>query len=279
MQINLVTGYTGEAHIKSEDDALLNSFLAGQDNAVINLESEFNDTDCDISCDALVNGRLTRTDEAVNLTFTKPSSGYYRYDGIYIVYKKATSGIESAELVYCEGTENASQEGAEQNIGQPTTGADVVASSVLQLYVVAWDNAQSKTESAAVSVEGVVSSAQYTRATLPSLPPQFSSLQIRAVKKGGWAFVEAGFLTDSAVVADNWTSGMNFTITDLNLPRPLIVPSQTITYPRSGANMPLAFMTAKILDTGDLFVVNNDITTTLSHGTVGTFNFAYPCER
>ena len=153
MQINLVTGYTGEAHIKSEDDALLNSFLAGQDNAVINLESEFNDTDCDISCDALVGGRLTRTDEAVNLTFTKPSSGYYRYDGVYIVYKKVTSGIESAELVYCEGTENASQATAEQNIGQPTISADVVASSVLQLYTVAWDNAQTKTVTASV-VEG-----------------------------------------------------------------------------------------------------------------------------
>lgn len=151
--INLVTGYTGEAHIKSEDDALLNSFLAGQDNSVINLDGEFNDTDCDISCDALVGGRLTRTDGAVNLTFTKPSSGYYRYDGIYIVYKKVTSGIESAELVYCEGTENASQEGAEQNIGQPTIGADVVASSVLQLYTVAWDNAQTKTVTASV-VEG-----------------------------------------------------------------------------------------------------------------------------
>lgn len=145
MQINLVTGYTGEAHIKSEDDALLNSFLAGQDNSVINLESEFNDTDCDISCDALVGGRLTRTDEAVNLTFTKPSSGYYRYDGVYIVYKKVTSGIESAELVYCEGTENASQATAEQNIGQPTISADVVASSVLQLYTVVWGNAQTKT--------------------------------------------------------------------------------------------------------------------------------------
>lgn len=146
--INLVTGYTGEAHIKSEDDALLNSFLAGQDNSVINLDGEFNDTDCDISCDALVGGRLTRTDGAVNLTFTKPSSGYYRYDGVYIVYKKVTSGIESAELVYCEGTENASQSGAEQNIGQPTIGADVVASSVLQLYTVAWDNAQTKTVTA-----------------------------------------------------------------------------------------------------------------------------------
>lgn len=151
--INLVTGYTGEAHIKSEDDALLNSFLAGQDNSVINLDGDFNDTDCDISCDALVGGRLTRTDGAVNLTFTKPSSGYYRYDGIYIVYKKVTSGIESAELVYCEGTENASQEGAEQNIGQPTIGADVVASSVLQLYTVAWDNAQTKTVTASV-IEG-----------------------------------------------------------------------------------------------------------------------------
>lgn len=143
--INLVTGYTGEAHIKSEDDALLNSFLAGQDNSVINLESEFNDTDCDISADALVGGRLARTGGDVNLTFTKPSSGYYRYDAIYIVYKKVTSGIESAELVYCEGTENASQEGAEQNIGQPTIGADVVDYSVIQLYTVAWDNAQTKT--------------------------------------------------------------------------------------------------------------------------------------
>lgn len=142
--INLVTGYTGEAHIKSEDDALLNRFVIGN-NAVINITSVFNDVDCDIDCDCVVSGRLMRTGGDVNLTFTKPSSGYYRYDAIYIVYKKVTSGIESAELVYCEGTENASQEGAEQNIGQPTIGADVVDYAMAQLYTIAWNNAQTKT--------------------------------------------------------------------------------------------------------------------------------------
>lgn len=142
-QINLVTGYTGEAHIKSEEDALLNRFLAGQDDSLIDIESTFNDTDCDIDVSALVNGRLVKTDEAETLTFTKPSSGYYRKDGIYLVYTKVTSGIESAELVYCEGTQNATKSAA--TIGEPTIGSDVVASSTLLLYTITWDNAQTKT--------------------------------------------------------------------------------------------------------------------------------------
>lgn len=143
--INLVTGYTGTAHIKSEEDALLNRFLLGQNNAVINLTDTFNANSAVIDCDAIVNGRLMRTDGDVTLEFTTPSSGYYRYDGIYLVYKKLTSGIESAELVYCEGAENVAQAAAEAAIGTPTIGSDVDSYALLQLFTVAWDNAQTKT--------------------------------------------------------------------------------------------------------------------------------------
>lgn len=143
--INLVTGYTGTAHVKSEEDALLNRFLLGQNNAVINLTDTFNANSAVIDCDAIVDGRLMRTDGDVTLEFTTPSSGYYRYDGIYLVYKKLTTGVESAELVYCEGTENVAQAAAQSNIGTPTIGSDVDSYSLLQLFTVAWDNTQQKT--------------------------------------------------------------------------------------------------------------------------------------
>lgn len=142
--INLVTGYTGNAHIKSEEDALLNRFLLGQTSALIELTNTFNDTDCDIDCDCILDGRLIRTDGDVNLTFTKPSSGYYRNDGIYIAYTKDLGGVEGARLLYCEGTQNASQATAEANAGTPTFEADIVDSAILQLFSIAWNNEQTK---------------------------------------------------------------------------------------------------------------------------------------
>lgn len=144
-QINLVTGYTGEAHIKSEDDALLNRFLLGQSSSVIALNSTFNDTNCTITCSAIVNGRLAKTDSTVTLSFTKPSSGYYRYDGIYIVYKKATNGIESAQLVYCEGTQSTNQSTAITNEGTPEPGTPIPADfTYIQLYEIEWNTSQQK---------------------------------------------------------------------------------------------------------------------------------------
>lgn len=145
--INLVTGYTGTAHVKSEEDALLNRFLLGQNNAVISDDWSYNLTTrhFDINCDAVVNGRLVRTDGNITLEFTMPSSGYYRYDGIYIVYKKLTTGVESAELVYCEGTKNTTKATAESNIGTPTIGADVASYSTMQLFRVEWNTSQTPT--------------------------------------------------------------------------------------------------------------------------------------
>lgn len=143
--INLVTGYTGEAHVKSEEDALLNRYLLGQSSCVINLTNTFGDTDCDVNCDCVLGGRLIRTDGSVNLTFTKPSSGYYRYDGIYIVYKKATNGVESAELVYCEGTESPNQSTAIANEGTPEPGTPIPADfTYIQLYEIEWNTTQQK---------------------------------------------------------------------------------------------------------------------------------------
>lgn len=148
--INLVTGYTGEAHIKSEEDALLNRYFSGQEATtelyIIDASSTFDETDCDIDCDVLLGGRLIRTDGAVNLTFTKPSSGYYRYDNIYVMYKKHSTGIEEAELIYCEGTESQSQATAEENAGTPPSpSADIVTYEGASLCLISWDNAQHKT--------------------------------------------------------------------------------------------------------------------------------------
>lgn len=144
-QINLVTGYTGEAHIKSEEDALLNRFLSGMTDSVIDLEETHNSGGITVECGALVNGRLVKTDEAVTLPFTTPDSGKYRYDTVYLTYEKATSGIESANLVYCEGEASATKSTAQSGIGTPTEPSGATDWATLKLYTIEWSNSQTYT--------------------------------------------------------------------------------------------------------------------------------------
>lgn len=136
--INLVTGYTGTAHVRSEDDALLNAFLAKQDNSVINLEEIHTSSAIDVNADVLVKGRLIRTDGNIELTIPTQPSGYYAFDTIYICYQKNTSGIESAYLEYCSGTPSTNEETARNSKGEPTQPASTSGWEKFKLYDVAW---------------------------------------------------------------------------------------------------------------------------------------------
>ena len=108
-QINIVTGYTGEAHVKSEEDALLNRFLLGQNKAILSANENHTSNSITVSCDAIVDGRLIRTDSSQTFSIVPPGSGYFRNDIIVICYcKNNATGIESAYLDYIEGSPSSS---------------------------------------------------------------------------------------------------------------------------------------------------------------------------
>lgn len=136
--VNLVTGYTGTAHVRSEDDALLNAFLAGQSNRIINLNETHTTSAININGDVLVNGRLIRTDGNIELTIPPQPSGYYAFDTIYACYQKNISGIESAYLEYCPGTPSTNEETARTNEGVPTQPAETSAWEKFKLYDIIW---------------------------------------------------------------------------------------------------------------------------------------------
>lgn len=155
--VNLVTGYTGQAHIKSEDDAMLNQFFSGGIDYAINLTHSVTTT-FNIECDVINRGRFIRSGGQISLDFTTPASGFYRYDGVYAVYEKNQQGIESAEIIYCEGEQSSSNIAAQMNIGHPQLGvdipADTVSAEICKIYEIAWNNEQAKTITQSLPVRG-----------------------------------------------------------------------------------------------------------------------------
>lgn len=140
-QINLVTGYTGEAHIKSEDDALLNRFLLGIDNAVLRVSETHTTSAFNVAyCDAIINGRLVRVDEPITFSMTPPSSGYARCDAIYIVYSKDNNGVETAYLDYVKGT------GSFPYTPPSAPSHGGVTESSFRIYYIQWSGTQTISE-------------------------------------------------------------------------------------------------------------------------------------
>ena len=136
-QINLVTGYTGEAHVKSEDDAILTRFLLGQSSAVLNASESHTTTAFNVTgLNAIVNGRLARIDEPVSFTMTPPASGSARTDAVYLVYSKNINGIETAYLDYVKG-DNTLQYSPP---AAPSHGG--VTESNLLVYEIVWTDSQ-----------------------------------------------------------------------------------------------------------------------------------------
>lgn len=138
VNINLITGYTGEAHVRSEDDALIHQFLLGQEDAIINLSRSISGNTIGVSCDVLINGRLARTMGEHNLTMIPPASGYYRTDTITANYIKDTeTGLESATLSHNPGEPRTTQAYDASQVGYPT---DV--NEYTTIYWVNWLNDQ-----------------------------------------------------------------------------------------------------------------------------------------
>lgn len=141
-QINLVTGYTGEAHVKSEDDALLTRFLLGTNNAVLRASETHTTTAFNVSaCDAIINGRLVRIDEPISFSMTPPSSGSIRTDAVYVVYSKDNNGVETAYLDYVTGTSSSFP-----YTPAPAPSHGGVTESSFRIYQIQWSNNQTITE-------------------------------------------------------------------------------------------------------------------------------------
>lgn len=113
--MNLVTGYTGQAHVTAADDGALNAALVGTWQCVMPIGNMLqasvitNNSVRVQDGDALMQGRHIRIEPGsyVDLTIENGTIGYYRNDLIVIRYEKESStGIESANLVVIKGTPN-----------------------------------------------------------------------------------------------------------------------------------------------------------------------------
>lgn len=113
--MNLVTGYTGQAHVTAADDGALNAALVGSGQYVLpsgnklSASAVTNNTIRVMDGDALMQGRHIRIEPgtSVDLTIENGAVGYYRNDLIVIRYaKEASTGVESATLTVIKGTAN-----------------------------------------------------------------------------------------------------------------------------------------------------------------------------
>ena len=111
--INLVTGYRGEPHITSDDEAAKNLGLFGLDFFVIagiGEELDANKVSNNLvrikSGDAMLQGRHVRITGSEDVTIENGSQGMKRKDLICLRYKKDSgTGVESVSLVVIKGEE------------------------------------------------------------------------------------------------------------------------------------------------------------------------------
>lgn len=111
--MNLVTGYAGEAHVTAADVGALNAGIVGAGQYVLNYGNKLaatvvtNNQVRVLDGVLLMQGRQIRidTDTYVDLTVDNGATGYYRNDLIMARYTKdASTGTETADLVVIKGT-------------------------------------------------------------------------------------------------------------------------------------------------------------------------------
>lgn len=116
--MNLVTGYTGQAHVTAADDGALNAALVGSGQYVLPTGNMLaasvvtNNSVRVMDGDALMQGRHIRIEPGtyVDLTIENGAVGYYRNDLIVIRYaKESSTGVETANLTVIKGTPNTEQ--------------------------------------------------------------------------------------------------------------------------------------------------------------------------
>lgn len=140
--MDIITGYTGEAHVRSEDDAAFNSAIFKAD-CILPLTNEFAETHTNNaisigSGDLLIKGHHARIrdDDVEEFSFTPPGSGFSRIDIIFVCYSKKSTGIEDVYLEYVSGT--ASHYGAIPP-SNPTIDLSNVDFSYYPLYTLTFD--------------------------------------------------------------------------------------------------------------------------------------------
>lgn len=128
--MNLVTGYTGQAHVTAADDGALNAALVGSGQYVMPTGNQLqasvitNNSVKVLDGDALMQGRHIRIEPgtSVDLTIENGATGYYRNDLIVIRYaKEASTGVETANLTVIKGTP-----GTEQAADPSYTSGDIL---------------------------------------------------------------------------------------------------------------------------------------------------------
>lgn len=134
--LHLVTGYAGQAHVTSDDQASLYAALFGADSFVLERGNKLaasiitNNSIKVADGDVIFQGRHIRLDEGstVDLTIENGEQGYYRNDLIVIRYtKNASTGVEEANLVVIKGT------AVESDPADPTyTEGDIINDHVIQ---------------------------------------------------------------------------------------------------------------------------------------------------
>lgn len=111
--LHLVTGYAGQAHVTSDDQASLYAALFGADSFVLDRGNKLaasivtNNSVKVADGDIIFQGRHIRLDEGntIDLTIENGAQGYYRNDLIVVRYtKNASTGVEEANLVVIKGT-------------------------------------------------------------------------------------------------------------------------------------------------------------------------------
>lgn len=116
--MNLVTGYTGQAHVTAADDGALNAALVGSGQYVLPTGNQLqanvitSNSVRVLDGDALMQGRHIRIEPgtSVDLTIENGATGYYRNDLIVIRYaKESSTGVETANLTVIKGTATTGQ--------------------------------------------------------------------------------------------------------------------------------------------------------------------------
>jgi hypothetical protein len=146
--LHLVTGYAGEPHIKSADDASLMQAIYGGDSVVLDRNNAFS---CDVISnniirvndgEALMQGRYIKMDKGnyVDLNIDNGHTGYRRIDVIAIEYNKNDeTNIEEANLVVVKGSETRQEQATVPELIEGDTVDGSASTNQMALYHVKID--------------------------------------------------------------------------------------------------------------------------------------------
>lgn len=111
IELNLVTGYKGQAHVRAKDDGLLNAIILGVGSFVADYGNKFSaklltDNKVEIGDGVLFqNGRMAILESTSTISYQSGDPGYKRSDLIYAHYEiNSSTGVESISIEYKKGS-------------------------------------------------------------------------------------------------------------------------------------------------------------------------------